>query len=427
MRVLHINVTSHAGGAARAMGRLSWALKDKGHQSHMLVGRSIYAEDPGIHLIWDEVKQFRTLLDSVKSRIGNQIEKYIGIHPWANHLNLKIPDTELYEWADLIDMRNLFGGFFNLWSLPSLTSGKPVVWRLPDLWALTGHCAYPYDCERWITGCYRCPLLTKEGRKIVEPPPTIWDGSKRIWLAKKKIYRKSPLHIIVTTKWMQEQVSKSILSDVLSVNVISNGVNLDIYHPIDKMQARAQLGLPPDEKILLWAGHRKGAYRKGFRLANTAMEIIQEKDPEKAMFITMGESRRWKEPERLKNFKHFGFIEDPHKQALVYAAADVFLCTTLADGQPQTALESMACGTPVIAFDVGPMPEEVIEAKTGFIVPNQDPAALVSVIEKFLENADRVHKLQVNCRKQAQEKYNLDKQTNKYISLYEKILEVNRN
>lgn len=422
MRVLHINVTSHAGGAARAMGRLSTALKDKGHQSQMLVGRSINAHDPDIHLIWDEVKQYRNLPESLQSRIGNQIEKYVGIHPWANRLNLRITDTALYEWADLIDLRNLFGGFFNLWSLPNLTSGKPVVWRLPDLWALTGHCAYPYDCERWITGCYKCPLLTKEGRKIVEPPPTIWDGSKRIWRAKKDIYKEAPLHVVVTTKWMQEQVSRSILAGALSINVISNGVNLDIFHPIDKKQARSQLGLPSDEKVLLWAGHRKGAYRKGFRLANKAMEIIQERDPKKAKFITMGESKRWKEPERLKNFKHFGFVEDPDKQALVYAAADVFLCTTLADGQPQTALESMACGTPVIAFDIGPMPEEVIEAKTGFIVPDQDPHALVSVIENFLNNEEQVPGLKENCRKQAQEKYSLDKQSNEYISLYEKVL-----
>jgi glycosyltransferase involved in cell wall biosynthesis len=157
------------------------------------------------------------------------------------------------------------------------------------------------------------------------------------------------------------------------------------------------------------------------------MEMIQAKDPKMAMFITMGESRRWKEPERLENFKHFGFIADPGKQALVYAAADAFLCTTLADGQPQTALESMACGTPVIAFDIGPMPEEILDAKTGYIVPDINPSALVSVIETFLENDELVPVLQAYCRKQAQEKYDLDRQTNQYIRLYEGVLEDRNN
>jgi glycosyltransferase involved in cell wall biosynthesis len=422
MQVLHINVTSHTGGAARAMGRLSQALNEKGHQSKILVGRSVYPEDPDIHLIWDEVKAFRTIQDSLKSRVGNQIEKYVGIHPWANHLNLRVTDTALFKWADIIDLRNLFGGFFNIWSLPTLSAKKPVVWRLPDLWAVTGHCAYPYSCERWKSGCYRCPLLTREGKKRVEPPPTIWDGTRRVWRVKREIYKESLLHIVVTTKWMSEQVSKSILSDALSLNVISNGVNLDIYRPLDKKHARAQLGLPISGKILLWVGHRKGAYRKGFRLANRAMEILQENDPSKAMFITMGGQKRWKEPEKLRNYKHFEFVGDPSKQALIYAAADLFLCTTLADGQPQTALESLACGTPVIAFDVGPMPEEVIDGKTGFIISEQDPEALLKMIEHFLDNHDELLYLEDECRKQALDKYDLNKQTNKYIQLYESIL-----
>ena len=405
------------------MRRLSKALIKKGHQSQLLVGRSQFSEDPNIHLIWDQVSKYRTLPNGLISRVGNQLEKYIGIHSWSNRPNLRISDSDLYKWADIIDLRNLFGGFFNLWSLPELTAAKPVVWRLPDMWAVTGHCAYPYDCERWISGCHDCPLLTAEGRLKVEPPPTVWDGTKRVWRAKRDLYNQSRFHIIVTTEWMRDQVSQSILGKAMSINVISNGVDLDIYHPINKKQARSELGLPFDEKILLWSAHRKGAYRKGFREANQAMEIIQNNNPEAPMFITMGSQERWTEPEMLKNYKHFGFVKDSEKQALIYAAADAFLCTTLADGQPQTALESMACGTPVIAFDLGPMPEEVIDGKTGFIVPAQDPEILVDSIERFLDNFELLPTLQANCRQQALKKYDLDKQTEKYISLYGDILD----
>jgi len=145
MRVLHINNTSHTGGAARAMRRLSQALRKKGHQSQFLVGRSKFPDEVDIHLIWDEVREFRSLPNSLKSRIGNQIEKYVGIHPWANRPNLNIINTELYKWADIIELRNLFGGYFNLWSLPSFTAGKPVVWRLPDLWAVRKGGSTPKD------------------------------------------------------------------------------------------------------------------------------------------------------------------------------------------------------------------------------------------------------------------------------------------
>jgi glycosyltransferase involved in cell wall biosynthesis len=405
------------------MRRLSQVLKKKGHQSQILVGRSKYPEELDIHLIWDEVRQFRSLPNSLKSRIGNQIEKHIGIHSWANRPNLNITDAELYKWADIIELRNLFGGYFNLWSLPSLTAGKPVVWRLPDLWAVTGHCAFPYDCDRWKTGCYECPLLTPEGRKHVEPPPTVLDGTRRVWREKRGLYKQSSLHIVVNSKWMRDQVSRSILGKALSINVISNGVELDIYQPRDKKQARSILGLPADEKIMLYVAHRLGAYRKGFHLASQAMEIIQEKDSQPPMFITMGSQERWVKPERLKKFRHFEYVKDPEKQALIYAAADAFLCTTLAEGQPQTALESMASGTPVIAFDIGPMAEEVIDGKTGFVVPSQDVEALVDGIERFLNNEDLHPVMGENCRKQALEKYDLDKQTEKYIRLYEGILD----
>ena len=90
-----------------------------------------------------------------------------------------------------------------------------VVWRLPELWAITGQCAYPYDCQRWRTGCFDCPLLTREGRLRIEPTPTNWDGTRRVWRSKKKLYENSQIHVVVTTKWMQDQVKQSILGNAL--------------------------------------------------------------------------------------------------------------------------------------------------------------------------------------------------------------------
>ena len=127
MHVLHINNTSHTGGAARAMRRLHSALVEKGHQSQFLVGRSIAPEDPEVHLIWDEIASYQTLINRIQSRIGNQFARYYGINPWASRPALKVAETAIYDWADIIDLRNLFGGFFNLWSLPRLSKNKPVV------------------------------------------------------------------------------------------------------------------------------------------------------------------------------------------------------------------------------------------------------------------------------------------------------------
>ncbi len=426
MRVLHINATSHTGGAARAMQRLHQALVEQGHQSRFLVGRSTHPEDPLVHLIWDEVAGFSTLGNRIKSRLGNQLERYIGIHPWANQNNLRISDTELYRWADIIDLRNLFGGYFNLWSIPALSAGKPVVWRMPDLWAVTGHCAYPYDCQRWKTGCYCCPLLTRQGQQIVEPKPTILDGTRRVWRAKRDIYSRSCLHVIVTTRWMRDQVSESILQNARSINIISNGVNLEVYKPRNRAETRRQLGLDTDAKILLWAAGGKGNYRKGYHLAYQALEEIQANSENPPWLITMGGEEGWSHPETLQRVRHFGYVRDAEQQARIYAAADAFLATTLADGQPQTALESLACGTPVIAFDIGPMPELVIEGRTGVIAPQTTAASLAKAIQASLIEEDRVSSLRISSRSYAEEHFDLRVQTQKYITLYEGILRESR-
>jgi glycosyltransferase involved in cell wall biosynthesis len=422
MRVLHINSTSHTGGAARAMRRLHTALTNQGHESQFLVGRSRFPEDPAVHIIWDVVSQYRSLGNSLKSRIGNQFEKYLGLHSWANRTNLRITDTALYDWAEVIDLRNLFGGFFNLWCFPELSAFKPVVWRMPDLWGVTGHCAYPYDCQRWKTGCYRCPLLTKNGRKIVEPPPTYWDGTRRVWRAKRDLYQQSNLHIIVTTNWMKDQVSQSILNQAKSINVISNGVNLNIYQPIDQQRARSELDLPLDEPLLLWAAGGKGNYRKGYHLTVAALEEIQRNAQKTPFLVTMGANQGWDQPESLKKVKHLGFIRDPQQQALVYSAVDGFICSTLADGQPQTALEALACGTPLIAFDLGPMPELAIPGETGVLAGQSTPDSLQRAIITFLEREEDYPRMREACRTKALQEFDLEKQTQKYIILYQNLL-----
>ena len=153
-----------------------------------------------------------------------------------------------------------------------------------------------------------------------------------------------------------------------------------------------------------------------------AMEIIQQNEKNPPCFLTMGGLEGWKEEDRLGKVKHFGFLEDARDQALVYAAADGFLCTTLADGQPQTALESLACGTPVIAFDIGPMPDLALEGQTGILVSEVSANALAdALVEQFLIS-DTLADMRERCRKFAVERFDLQRQTNRYVDLYERIL-----
>ena len=423
MNILHINTTTHSGGAAKAMQRLHDELLAQKHQSEVIAGRNDLPGEPHFHLMSDVISPYQTNLSVIQSWAGSRIEDFLGLHPWTNRSTLNLSKIKLYEWADIIDLRNLHGGYFNLWALPELSLGKPVVWRLPDLWALTGYCAYPYDCMKWQDGCHDCPLLKGEGRLLVEPkPPPRWDGTRRVWRAKQKTYMESKLHIVVNSNWMKEKVNQGILKDSLSVNVISNGVDLDVYKPINKHKAREKLGLPANETILLWGAASLGNLRKGYSYAVRAMELIQNDGKIEPLLITMGKTKRMDEKYPLEKVKHIGFVKDPARQALVYSAADLFLCSTLADAQPQTVIESLACGTPVIAYDIGPMPELIQNGKTGFIAPDVSVESLVATLVEVLEDPEHLVEMGLTCREEAEQKYNLSKQTKKYIDLYEKIL-----
>jgi glycosyltransferase involved in cell wall biosynthesis len=422
MKVLHINNKYQGGGAARAMGRLHQQLIRKGHQSRFLVGRSQGTDLPGVQQVSQAVEPYKKIWESGQSRIGNLFQEHWGLHPWAYKPSRHIPETELFQWADLIDLRNVFGDYFNLWTLQDMSARKPVVWRLPDMWALTGHCAYPYQCPRWVTGCHHCPLLTEKGRKWVEPAPTTWDGTRRSWRAKQHIYQNSRLHIVVTTRWMRDNVKQGILSDAQSVSVISNGVDLDIYQPGEKAAAREALNLPQERKIALFAAANLDNLRKGYRFAREALGSLQREDPEAPLLVTMGAPRSYAEDHDPDSVRHLGFIREAQVQAQIFAAADVFLCPTLADAQPQTALESIACGTPVIAFPVGPMSEIVLPGKTGFLARDISVPAFTAAVKKAFQAPDRLSRMTGSCRHQADISYDLGRQTDQYVDLYQRIL-----
>jgi len=402
------------------MQRLHQQLVAEGHDSRFLIGRPHQSNPPLVEYIGDSVSEFATKFDGLMSRFGNQFEDLWGMHPWARRPTLKLPRTEIYQWADLIDLRNLFGDYFNLWVLPAISAHKPVVWRLPDMWALTGHCAYPYDCQRWIEGCYDCPLLSGEGRKIVEPPPTKWDGTKRVWRAKKGIYSHSSLHIVVTTQWMKNNVQKSILGDALSINIISNGVNLQQYKPYSKVEVRRALNIPLEQHVLLFAAAELNNHRKGYAQTIAAVKKLHQRMEDPPLLITMGSAESVEEEPGI--VRHFGFVGEAKRQAQLYAAADLFLCTTLADAQPQTALESIACGTPIIAFDVGPMADITGKGAYGFIAPHLSGESLSETIASALSQPDLLSEMGENCRHKAERDFDLVRQTEKYIELYEKIL-----
>lgn len=423
MNVLHVNTYDTSGGAAVAMYRLHGELRRLGHQSQLLVGHQT-TPGPDIDYISRQARHFRTMSDKVLDRIGILLEGKLGVDIWAYRNSWHISQISAFRNADVVNLHNIHGDYFNFRALPEMGRHKPIVWTLHDMWAMTGHCAYVYDCERWRTGCYACPLLKEPGRKIVEPPPMPIDRTRSIWRAKRDVYQQMQLHIITPSQWLASLVRESILSSAVSVQCIPNGIDLDVFRPMDREIARQVLDLPVDSRIIFFSAHGVMHGRKGFLYFLRALESLQE--PRSIWLLVSGGKVELDEQATRFKVRQLGSLRDEHLQRLAFTAADVFVFPTLADNQPLVLLEALACGTPVISFDVDGIPEIIRHMETGYLARYKDVNDLSQGIQMLLKNDDLRRRMRLRCRKMAEKEYSLELQARRYVALYEEAVKRHR-
>src|SRR5688572_16557454 len=186
---------------------------------------------------------------------------------------------------DILHIHNLHGGFFDLRALGWLSGQVPTVLTLHDAWAISGHCAHSLDCERWRTGCGSCPDLTI-------PPRIKRDGTRYNWKRKQRIYQKSRLYVATPSRWLMSRVQESILAPaIVESHVIPNGIDLSLFHPGNRLSLRAQLGIPPEAKVILVAANRIQSNRwKDYPTIRRTFEILSTRMPNSdLLFIGLGE------------------------------------------------------------------------------------------------------------------------------------------
>jgi glycosyltransferase involved in cell wall biosynthesis len=420
MNILLINTVDNVGGAARAMYRLHQGLQRLGHRSQLLVGHQTMLE-PGIDYINRQAKPFRTLTDEVLDRVGAQLGKRWGVDNWSYRNSWHIPQASAFHQADVISLHNLHGGYFNFRALPELARHKPMVWTLHDMWALTGHCAYSYDCERWRTGCYDCPLLKESGQQIVEPAPVPVDRTRSVWKAKRRVYQITPLHIVTPSEWLRGLVQESILASAATIQCIPNGIDLDVFCPLDQGVARQALDLPVDTHVIFFSAHGVMHGRKGFSYLLQALGNLPDADSI-WLLTSGGQTELGPQAERF-SVRQLGQLSDERLQRLAFAAADLFVFPTLADNQPLVLLEALACGTPIISFDVGGVPQMARHMETGYLARYKDAGDLARGIQLLLNDDNLRTRMRHRCREIAESEYSLESQARRYLEVYKRATE----
>jgi len=430
LRILQVSTVDSAGGAEKIAWDLFTSYRTLQHRSWLAVGTK-RSGDADVFPISRNPNLFSRIILSRFSRlpyvtyVNKKIETLTDpahIYNYlAGHENFDYPGTwrlldSAPEPPDILHCHNLHGGYFDLRALPSLSHQVPTVLTLHDAWLLAGHCAHSFDCERWKTGCGNCPDLTIY-------PAIRRDATAYNWQRKAEIYKQSRLCVVTPCRWLMDKVDQSILkSGVVVSKVIPNGVDLKIFHPRDQTEAREDLGLPHDAKILLFAanGIRKNIW-KDYRTLQSALAKIA-KARAKILCIALGETAPL---ERIGDveIQFIPYQKDPEQVARYYQAADLYLHPARADTFPTTILEALSCGTPVVASAVGGISEQIEEGKTGFLVPAGDAPALSGRILDLLADEGLRARMGRQAAEDAARRFGLERMVGEYLALYEEVLQ----
>lgn len=404
MNILHINQSDINGGAAIAGYKLHQGLLEKGLDSRLLVAspqtKSNFVAPIPRKMRWEE------RIAPTTESLGFNYLQFVG--------SFVIPRHKFYQQADILNFHNLHSGKFSYLALPLLNLNKPAVFTLHDMWSFTGHCAYSYGCDRWQTGCGKCPHLNSY--PAVKKDNTHWE-----WWLKKIVYQLSKLTIVTPSKWLANKAKQSMLNR-FSIRYIPNGINTEVYQPFHKEECRFKLGISQDKKVLMFGAQDLKNPIKGGDLLVKALKNLPETLKAETVILTMGnKGNLFSEDLGLKSF-NLGYVTSELQKAIAYSAADVFVLPTRQDNLPLVLQESMACGTPLVSFEVGGVPELVRNEITGYLAHPENPQDLSCKLTKVLENSNLRANLSKNCRRIAIEEYSLELQTKRYIRLYKDIL-----
>jgi glycosyltransferase involved in cell wall biosynthesis len=305
--------------------------------------------------------------------------------------------------ADWLDYPSFFG---------FLPAGFPLVWTLHDMNAFTGGCHYSWDCDRFKTGCGDCPQLNH--RRNPRDPSRANAALKRRLLAGRN------LHIVANSRWLEARARESFaLRDSRSYRTIHCGLDTEVFSPQDRAQCRRLLGVPEDAVVVCFGAESIDNRRKGFALLRQALERVAARHRVHALYFggkgagllpaTMGQT-------------YVGTIDSAHTQAQVYSAADLFVIPSLYEAFGLTALESMACGVPVVGFATGGIPDMVEPGATGLLARPADPADLATRIEYLIGHAEERQAMGRRARARVEERFTEAIQAEKYLALFESIL-----
>lgn len=403
MKVVHLS-TYTSGGAGNVACLIHQALLRQGVDSRLL---TLFPANPEIPQVVDfratqrlsylqKIKQsirFRWL-DARQQQLLRPFPATYEIFSFARTA-FDIATHPLIQSADIVHLHWVarwldFPTFFR-------KTQRPTVVTLHDL--------------NWVIGGFHYQ------RDRIRQPKAFLGLNESVLIQKREAIQKAKsLHLVTPSAWLRSQIESTYLAR-LPTHIIPNGVNTGIFKPLDQQICRNELGLPADKLILLFIAESIDNPHKGRQLLYEALKHLPS---ENLLLLTVGKGEL---PAMPMQKLSLGFIADREKLAKIYNAADILVNPTLEDNAPAVVLESLACGTPVIAFPIGGLPELIEQNVTGWLTKATTPKDLRRTIDMCLDNKPLLSSLRPTISRIAQEKWSLENVGRAYQSLYHLIID----
>jgi glycosyltransferase involved in cell wall biosynthesis len=358
MRVLHLN-THASGGSYEYAALLSTALAEQGIESHVFCKNSPSAENG------------KLLLDRVIRR------SYVSLsrEPWHGTRRLLSPPTsEELDQIDVVHLHTVADWFDVPQWLERLPRRMGVVISVHDMWHVTGGCFLYRGCDRYASqthACDSCPILRWPANRLL---------ARAAHSRKLRAYRNCGARMVANSQWLAEIAGRSPIAKACGgMRVILPGIDTTVFKPQDKNLCRKQLGLPADAFVIMTGGASLTDANKNVPWLLEQLSHLP--DLGGVIVVAFGEGAV-PVPDRL-DVRFTGGIRERHDLAQILAAADIFVSASLMETYGLTLVEAMACGTPVVAFRVGGIPEAAPEGQGAMLCAPQDAAALIQAVMKL--------------------------------------------
>lgn len=398
MKILCVNSYFNGGGAEQVFRQLCQRIKSDEIESFYMVGR------------WqkDIPKETEVIYSNFFERAATTL-----IGGMANNTLLRtrksrkrIVEFIKRENIDIVHFHNMHSNYIGIEDIEEISKHcSRVVITLHDMWLLTGGCAHACECEKWkIEECKKC-----DGNYSMKS----FRHAHKLYEKKREIFINSNISFVAPSKWLYDKIMHSYLKNE-DVRIINNGIELDRFQEYSKTEMRKKYNLPLDKNILLFVANGTNNIYKGFLYLTKALNLL--KDKERYVLLIVG--NKDEDEINLPYETHLmGYVSSQTKMNELFSAADLYIHPSMADVFPFTVMESLASGTPVLAFRTGGIPE-IVRADVGWLVEPGDYKGLKRHIEKIFKDKVCLESKTKQCRMYIEENFGIDKCIQKYRNLY---------